>query len=171
MTIARATAADEVALEALRQDAKLKSYGAYENVDPVRSTRLDHVVPGDIAAVTRHGNVIRLSPDKLDLDDLEQRLAEAEPRGLPSIVEARAQSEIDREETAEYWADIRAENAEARLAANEAFEGERAFSRHVNAAEHGVEEHNSMTADDAVDAGMHAATHGLGGWRRPSRKC
>ena len=157
LTIARTTAADEVALEALRQDAKLESYVAYENVDPVRRTRLDNVVPGDIAAVTRHGNVIRLSPDKLDLGDLELRLAEVEPRGLPSIVEARAQSEIDREETAERWAEIRAENLEARLEANAAYEGERAFNRHVNAAEHGVES-TFETVADAMDTGMHAAS-------------
>ena len=169
LTIARTTAADEVALEALRQDAKLESYVAYENVDPVRSTRLDNVVPGDIAAVTRHGNVIRLSPDKLDLGDLELRLAEVEPRGLPSIVEARAQSEIDREETAKYWADIRAQNLEARLEANAAYEGERAFRGHVNAAEHGVEE-TIYAAEDTVDAGMRAATHGLGGLAKAVEK-
>jgi hypothetical protein len=47
------------------------------------------------------GAVFRLSPEKLDLDDIERRLAEADPKGLPSIIEARAQAEIDREESAE----------------------------------------------------------------------
>lgn len=157
LTIARTTPGDEAALEALRQDAKLESYVAYENVDPVQRLRLDPVLPGDMAAVTRYGNVIRLSPDKLDLDDLERRLAEVEPRGLPSIVEARAQSEIDHEKTAEYWADIRAQNLEVRLDANAAYEGERAFRNHVHAAEHGVES-TLETAADAMDTGMHAAS-------------
>jgi hypothetical protein len=169
LTIARADQRDEPALDALRQDAKFDALAAYENIDPVHSSRLDHVMPGDIAAVTRYGNVILLSPDKLDLGDLEQRLAEVEPRGLSSIVEARAQSEIDREDTAKHWADIRTENAEARQAANEAFEGDRAFKRHVNAAEHGVEE-TIYAAEDAVDAGMHAATHGLGGLAKAVEK-
>ena len=61
----------------------------------------------------------------------------------------------------EFWAEIRADNAETRAAANNAFEGERAFRRHVGAAKHGVEA-TIHTADDTLGAGMHAATRGLG---------
>ena len=83
--------------------------------------------------------------------------------------EARAQSEIDREATAAFWAEARAQNAEARAAGNEAFEGEQAFRRHTAAAERGVETAIDA-ADDAVDAGMHAATRGMSGLAKAVEK-
>ena len=92
------------------------------NIVP-EARRFDKLAEGEYAAVTRAGDVIRLNPTALDFEEAEQRLADVEPR-LPSIVEARAQTEIAREQTAEFWAEARAENAEARAAASEAFEGE-----------------------------------------------
>ena len=62
LTIARADQRDEPALEALRQDAKFEAMAAYENIDPARSSRLDHVMPGDIAAVTRYGKLLPPQP-------------------------------------------------------------------------------------------------------------
>ena len=139
----------------------MKRINAALNVVP-EACRFDKLA-GRLAAVTASGAVFRLSPDKLDFEDIEHRLAAVDPKGLPSIVEARAQSEIDREETAKFWADARAQNAEARAASNDAFDGERAFRSHTAAAEHGVE-YAIHAADDAIDAGMHAATRGMSGF-------
>ena len=168
ITITRANATDLPALDALRDEADLARLVAHtdevdiwaaRNLVP-EARRFDKVAEGDYAAITRAGDVIRLNPTVLDFEEAEQRLADVETR-LPSIVEARAQKEIAREQKTEFWSEIRAENTETRAAANDAFEGERAFGRHVGAAEHGVEA-TIHTADDTLGAGMHAATRGLG---------
>jgi hypothetical protein len=170
LTIARATDRDVAALDALREDAALDATVAFtEGGASSSSAAFARLMPGDLAAVTASGAVFRLSPDKLDFSDIEQRLAAADPKGLPSIAEARAQSEIDREQTAAFRAETRAENAEARAAANDAFEGEHAFSRHTAAAEHGVET-AIHAADDAIDAGMHAASRGMSGLAKAVEK-
>jgi hypothetical protein len=168
ITITRAEAADIAALDALRKEADLARLVAHSDEADISATttfvgearRFDKVAEGDYAAVTRAGDVIRLNPTALDFGEAEQRLADVEPR-LPSIVEARAQTEIAREKAEEFWAETRAENAEARSAGNEACEGEQAPRHHTAAAEHGVE--NAIhAADDTIDAGMHAATRGMG---------
>ena len=138
ITIARADASRLAALDALRERGRLARLTAHTDEADINAAmnivpearRFDKLAEGDYAAVTRAGDVIRLNPTALDFEEAEQRLADVEPR-LPSIVEARAQTEIAREQTAEFWAEARAENAEARAAAIEAFEGERAFRRHV----------------------------------------
>jgi Relaxase/Mobilisation nuclease domain len=163
VTVARATDRDVAAFEALREEAALDATVAFAEDGAAKRGIYPNFMPGDFAAVTAGGAVFRLNPDKLDLEDLEKRLAEVEPKGLPSITEARAQSEIDREETAKFRADARAQNAEARAASNDAFDGERAFRSHAAAAEHGVES-AIHAADDAMDAGMHAATRGMSGF-------
>ena len=160
ITIARADVADLAALDALRSEADMARLTAHTDEADINAAmnivpearRFDKLAEGEYAAVTRAGDVIRLNPTTLDFEEAEQRLADVEPR-LPSIVEARAQTEIAREQTAEFWAEGRAENAEARAAASEAFDGERAFRRHTAAAEHGVET-AIHTADDAIDAGI-----------------
>ena len=169
VTIARATDRDVAALDALREDAALEATVAFANGEMSGRNAFPQLWPGDLAAVTASGAVFRLSPEKLDFEDIEQRLAAVDPKGLPSIVEARAQSEIDREQTAEFWAEARAQNAEARAASNDAFDGERAFRRHTAAAEHGVES-AIHTADDAIDAGMHAATRGMSSFAKAVEK-
>ena len=176
ITIARAGAPDIKALDALRDEADLARLVAHTDEADIwaarnfvpEARRFDKVAEGDYAAVTRAGDVIRLNPTALDFEEAEQRLADVETR-LPSIIEARAQKEIAREQKTEFWAEIRAENAETRAAANDAFEGERAFRRHVGAAEHGVEA-TIHTADDAIDAGMHAATRGMSGLAKAVEK-
>ena len=108
VTIARATDRDVAALDALREDAALDATVAFANGEMSGRNAFPQLMPGDLAAVTASGDVFRLSPEKLDFEDIEQRLAAVDLKGLPSIVEARAQSEIDREQTAEFWAEARA---------------------------------------------------------------
>jgi relaxase-like protein len=176
VTIARANVTDIAALDALRDEAdwaRLTAHTDEANINAAMNVvpearRFDKLAEGDYAAVTRAGDVIRLNPTALDFEEAEQRLADVEPR-LPSIVEARAQTENAREQAADFWAEARAENAEARAASNEAFDGERAFRRHTAAAEHGVET-AIHTADDAIDAGFHAATRGMSGLAKAVEK-
>jgi hypothetical protein len=176
ITIARTDAADLAALDALRSEADMARLTAHTDEADINAAmnvvpevrRFDKLAEGEYAAVTRAGDVIRLNPTALDFEEAEQRLADVEPR-LPSIVEARAQTEIAREQADDFWTEARAENAEARAAASEAFDGERAFRRHAAAAEHGVET-AIHTADDTLDAGFHAATRGMSGLAKAVEK-
>ena len=118
ITIARATCRGRKALDALRDEAELAATVAFTDDTEHRpgraALRQDH--QGDYAAVTRSGDVFRLNPTAFDFEESEQRLADVQPR-LPSVIEARAQNEINREETAEFWADLREWNAEVRSTA------------------------------------------------------
>jgi hypothetical protein len=53
-----------------------------------RCIALPEILQGDYAAVSRQGEVFRLSPQKIDFIEVEQRLADVQT-GLPSITEAR----------------------------------------------------------------------------------
>ena len=109
LTITRATEADQLALDALRQDAALGAAVARAERRTHTARHFDTVQAGDFAAVTRGGDVFRLNPTALDFEEAEQRLADTQPR-MPSVVEARAVNEIGREQTDELWAQRRAEN-------------------------------------------------------------
>ena len=113
--------------------------------------------------------MIRLNPTALDFEEAEQRACRCRAADCRPLSRRARKREIAREQTAEFWAETRAENAEARAAANEAFEGERAFRRHVGAAEHGVET-AIHAADDTIDAGLHAATRGMSGLAKAVEK-
>lgn len=155
LTIARASAADIPALDALRDDAALAAVVARTadaNLD--RDARYyAKLVEGDYAAVTRNGDVFRLNPTALDFEDVEQRLADTQPR-LPSVVEARALNEQIREQTAELWAERRADNA-ARAEAR----AEHAILDAAMTLQHG-KQGLIDAAEDAVDRGF-KATGGL----------
>jgi hypothetical protein len=56
-------------------------------------------------------DVFRLGPQKLDTEDIERRLADAQPR-MPSVVEARALNRDQPGATADFWAEMRAWNAD-----------------------------------------------------------
>jgi MobA/MobL family protein len=160
LTIARATDSDVKALAALREDAGLTAIVGHEEGEATDSRHFATLQAGEIGAVTRNGDVFRLNPFALDLDEAEQRLADTQTR-LPSVVEARALNEISGENTAEFWADLHAWNREANASRNDALEGDRALRSTVDAAEHGVEQ-TLDAAEDAIDAGMHTAGSMLG---------
>ena len=118
IAIVRVTQADEIALAALRQDQDMQRLAAETNREARRSCHFDDVKAGEIAAVDRSGNVHRLNHYRLDLEALESTLLEAGNDRLPSVTEARAAFETKREraaerreETAEVWRGIDAENA------------------------------------------------------------
>jgi hypothetical protein len=164
ITITRADERDVNALDALRQDTALAGIVAQTEGEPITARHYATLLPGDFAAVNQQGDVFRLSPQKLDLEDIEQRLADTQTR-MPSVVEARAHNEIKREATADFWAELRAQYAEDRSARNDAYEGDRALHGTVNAGEPGVE-HTLRAADDAVNTGLDAASGALGGFAK-----
>ena len=159
LTITRATEADVKALDALRQDAALAGIVAQTEAEPVNARHFATLQPGDFAAVNAQGDVFRLSPHKLDLEDIEQRLADTQTR-MPSVVEARAQNEINREAAAEFWAELRAQNMDARAARADAFEAKQEARDTEAAATRGVNE-TLDAAEDALDVGTRAMSGGI----------
>jgi hypothetical protein len=118
IAVVRVTQADEIALAALRDGENMARLAAETNNEAWRANRFDDVKAGEIAAVDRFGNVHRLNPYRLDLEGIERSLLEAGNVPLPSVTEARAAFETKREraaerreETAEVWGMIDAENA------------------------------------------------------------
>jgi hypothetical protein len=160
LTIARVSEADVKALDALRQDAALAAVVAHTEAETDNVRHFATVQYGDLAAVTRAGDVFRVSPHHLDLTEIEHRLTEVEPR-LPSVVEARAQSEINRETEAGFWAELREWYDEVRKDRADAIEGERALHSTVSTAEHTVEGMLDAT-EDALDVGSRAAGGAIG---------
>jgi hypothetical protein len=111
LAIARATVADVLVVDALREQEGFDRAGGLAH----KPHYFAPLQVGDFAAVTRAGDVFRLSPQKLDLTEIEQRLADVQPR-MPSVVEARKGAEIAHDAAA----DLRAEHRAAGLAAQEA---------------------------------------------------
>jgi hypothetical protein len=153
MTITRATAADLPALDALRRDDQLAAASGLEATGR-HFAKLDI---GDFAAVTKSGDVFRLNPHKLDFAEIENRLADVQPR-MPTVTEARAINEIIREQTAAQWADIRAGNAEARVANSEAIAAERESSHQAAETARDVRQFNQEIGE-AVDTTEKAASN------------
>jgi MobA/MobL family len=109
IAIARVTETDIEALAALRHGEDMARIAAETN----NETRKPHhfaadLVVGDIAAVTRDGDVYRINPKKIG--DGKQFLA----ADLPGVVETRARLEIDREQIAALWQERRADAAATR---------------------------------------------------------
>jgi len=153
LTITRATGADLQALDALRHDDELAAASGIE----ATGRHYARLEIGDVAAVTRSGDVFRLSPHQLDLTEIEQRLGDVQPR-MASVTEARAFNQLSREQTAELWAERRADNTARRAAYSEALDADREIRAVAATVQHEKQEIIS-TAEQAVDTG----THALGG--------
>jgi hypothetical protein len=145
------------ALEALREGDRLAAAGGIE----VSGQRFAKLEIGDLAAVTKSGEVFRLNPAKLDFVEIEQRLADVQRR-MPSVTEARAFNQITREQTAELWAERRAENIARRIARAEARDADRELRAAAATAQYEKQE-VIETAEQAVDTGARATGRVLGG--------
>jgi hypothetical protein len=121
LTITRTTAADLTALAALRRNDELAAATGLE-ASALRFAK--NLEIGDFAAVTRRGNVYRLNPHKLDLKEIEQRLADTQRR-MPSVIEARAGYETARKNQAALSEQRGADNAARRVARDEAITAQR----------------------------------------------
>jgi hypothetical protein len=149
LTIARVTAADVLALDALREADR--AAGTYD--EQASGRRFAEIKTGELAAVTRQGDVFRVSPQKLDFDEIEQRLADVQTR-LPSVVEARALNEIEGERKAEQRTQSEADFIASRLEQADAFAGKQELRQATRAAEtvvHAAFETPVAAADKALD--------------------
>jgi hypothetical protein len=134
VTIARATAADVKALDALRQDQELNGIVAdAAGIEQGRAQHFARLEENDLAAVTRQGDVFRISAQRLE-QGVEARLAEGGP--APGVIEARAALEIKREAAATFQQQMidtqlerRAEATEARVARSAARDTRRELER------------------------------------------
>ena len=151
LTIARVTPADVMALDALRNDDRLAAATGIE----APGRHYAEVIEGDLVAVTRQGEVFRLSPYKLDFSEIEQRLADVQTR-LPSVVEARALFETVRECTADERTQRAADYLAGRAEQADMFAG-KLEARHAAAtAEHAVH----VTFDASADIAEHTIQSG-----------
>jgi hypothetical protein len=171
IAIVRVTAADEKAIDALRDDEDMERL-ATAGVRARRSHRFDDVKAGEIAAVDRFGNVHQLNRYRLDLEDIERTLIEAqiarvssadragEPANsrLPSVTEARATFEIARETTADMWAQRHANRIDASYARDADREIQQTAAKVENAARGVI-----GATEQAVETGRRGATGILGG--------
>jgi hypothetical protein len=137
IALVRVTETDMKALDALRQDEVLAQLAAETDRVAYKGYRFDACVPGDLAAVTRRGDVYRINPHKLD------GVARYLDAALPGVVEARSQFEIDREQTDDVWLQLRLDignhRTERELVQQERAEV-RAGSRAINTAAETIEE-------------------------------
>lgn len=115
LTITRVSASDVKTLDAERSAAILSSIVEHTNDETSGPRYLGRVAEGDFAAVTRHGDVFRISPHKLDFEEIEQRLLDTQPR-LPSVTEARALHQLNPDMKAELWERHQAFNLERSMA-------------------------------------------------------
>lgn len=164
LTIARADAADVLALDALRQESQLAATAArtegIANSDK-NGRNFAQLAEGDFAAVTPRGDVFRLNPTALDFEEAEQRLADTQSR-LPSVVEARAVHEINREKAAAEWAQRQEDTAERATARFEGRAAEQEFRAGVSATRRAVQG-GIAAAGQAGERGFKTTRKLLGG--------
>lgn len=99
IAIVRVTETDAKAIDALRAGENVARLAAETNNEAYQGRHFAVLLPGDLAAVTRNGDVHRINPDKFS--DAKQFL---DPANLPGVVETRARFEIEGERQAEVWA-------------------------------------------------------------------
>lgn len=149
IAIVRVTDADHRALAVLRQ-------AEIEARETIISARTPHhfaeVLPGELAAVNRAGDVFRINPAKLG------QAAQYLETNLPGVVEARAAFEIEREKTDAIWTKHRAEIATEK----DAFAAERTERAEDAHAAREVRE-TVYDAADAVETGIGTARKVLDG--------
>ena len=142
LAVIRATTRDEVALETLRRDQQLEQTVGDREQAPHRQRHFGWVREGELAAVTRSGNVYRLNEQHLGAAICQLEAAAI----LPSVTEARANFEIEREAAAAFRQEMiniqlqrRAEGIEARIERATAKELKRELRNGANGVKHDAE--------------------------------
>jgi len=144
MAIARVTETDVKELAALReQEGFARASGLSYKPHHIAAD----LVAGDLAAVTRFGDVHRINPDKVG--DAKQYIA----ADLPGVIETRARFEIEREQTSALW-DQRRTDAAAR---RQDFAAERESQAQHAQTVRDVREFNQEIGE-AVDTGFKAGS-------------
>jgi hypothetical protein len=161
ITITRATAADITVLNTLRRDQELAQIIAQAaGIAAHAGPRLAQVREGELAAVTRRGDVYRLTPQHLD----PGLAAQLQQGPLPSVTQARATFEIERLAAATFQQEMidsqlarRAETTATRVARDSIWDTGQARGQAETAIKHDTHE----TLDAAYD-GMDTGNRLLG---------
>ncbi len=126
IALVRVTAADVLALDALRQGEALERLSAETNVEARKQHHFAKLAEGELAAVTRGGDVHRINPAKMPGVEL--------PADLPGVILARDRFATERQDKTTIWELKRAEiDAERRK-----WEGDRQLGRAASTAESAV---------------------------------
>jgi len=153
IAIARVTEADVTALAALREQEGFDRLSSLAH----QPRHFADLLPGDLAAVTRNGDVHRINPDKCS--DAKGYLDPA--AALPGVVETRARFEIEGEKITALWDQQRAAGAEAR---------QDFAAQHESHAQHAQTVRDvgqfNQEIGDAADTGVRATGRFLGGLGR-----
>ena len=103
VAIVRVTEADTRALEALRQDEQFARIAAETNGEAYRGRHFAELVTGELAAVTRSGDVHRINLDKTGA------ARSYLPDALQAVTETRARFATEREREGQLWTERRAD--------------------------------------------------------------
>jgi hypothetical protein len=103
ISIVRVTASDTLALDALRRDEYMQRLAAETNREAYTGNRFAPLEAGELAAVTRGGDVYRINPEKTG--DAARMLA----GNLPGVIDVRDAFRSDRQKTEKLWERWRAE--------------------------------------------------------------
>jgi hypothetical protein len=153
LAITRATAADIAALDALRRDQELAAMitdAAGVQREPER--HFGRLEEGELAAVTRRGDLFRLNPQHLETVD--KRLAEG-GMPLPNVTEARAAFEIERYAAATFqqeMIDIQLQRREEAIEARVARDGAREAGDQIRSTAATVERETRTIAETGEGA-------------------
>lgn len=138
ISIVRVTASDTIALDALRSTEYMQRLAAETNREVYKGNRFAPLEAGELAAVTRGGDVYRINAEKLG--DAAGMLVEK----LPGVIEARDACMDDRAKTEKLWENWtaerttdregRAKDRESRAAGAHDRREERQTAREVGAA-------------------------------------
>ena len=168
IAVVRVTAADLPALDGLRRDEEFSRLAADVSHEARKSRHFDKLEVGELAAIDKRGNVYRLNPYRLDLDQIEAGLIAAAKSSssrsptpatsstLPGVIEARAGFEIRAEQTAELWTQRRTAAAAEREARAEARDTRRELRRDVATAERAVNR-SFATGESVIKQGFSLA--------------
>ena len=139
IAIVRVTADDVKSHDALRGEEEMERATAKD----VRARKAQHfakVKVGDIAAVTRAGNVYRLNRHRLDLAGLDSAISSTVPEAkrtssvLPSVTQARGRFESEDQKKTALWDERRAASAASRTSLENSFARKRTMRRVATAA-------------------------------------
>jgi hypothetical protein len=173
LAIVRITASDIESLAELRADENLARGLAYMNGEAYRSQHFaEGLEEGDIAAVTRRGDVYQLNPHRLDLAAIAASLESpfrdgtiADSAPLPSMADARVAFLIERNAAAALREEARTEAHEAWLDRDAAWDAERATLGTIAAVERDTGDIKDAAGDmvDGAAAGIGRAVEKMVG--------
>ena len=160
LAIVRVTGADVAALAELRSEENVARETAQNYHEAYRPHHFaEGLSAGDIAAVTRRGDVYQLNSHRLDIEAIAASLESAgagKDESLPSVTEARVAFLIERNATAALGDEARDEAREARIEHSAEWDADLETARTIEEAERDMRDVTEATEDmvDGAAAGI-----------------